>query len=413
VSKDSLQRFPDNFLWGTAIAAHQVEGNNKYSDFWHWEKSKKSYPNSDLACNHYELYKKDFDLAKSVLHNNSIRISLEWARLEPEEGKFDKKEAKHYQDVLAYLKTIGLKSCVTLHHFTNPFWFAKRGGWQKRGNLKYFLRYAKFCVDNFGDLIDYWIIINEPNVYISNAFLLGIWSPGKKDPLAALKVYLNMARAHSKTYKIIHSSFPQAKVSSSIAMVCFKSLDLLGKPLVPLFSWFGNKSFLFLTRGAHDFIGINYYSIHIVKFADFRLKDVNRSALEKAVFRKSSDLGWPFYPQGIYEVCKSTWNKYKLPIIITENGVADKADKDRPGFIVDHLSWLLTAIKEGVEILGYFHWTLMDNIEWHLGKKAKFGLFETNFKTLARIPRKSALLYGQICKNNSLKEDLLKGFNSG
>lgn len=399
-------KFPDGFLWGTATSAHQVEGNNVHSDWWRWEKIK-NLPESGMACDQHHLFRKDFRLAKEILNNNAHRLSIEWARIEPNEGEFDEKEILHYREVLSELKSLGFKTMVTLHHATNPMWFSKKGGWEKRENLTFFKKYVALCVGNFGDLIDYWIIINEPNIYVPTSYLSGISPPGKRSFILALRAYLNLAKAHKKAYQIIHRKNPQAWVSSSIQMFDFKAKRLVDKAVVLLSAWIMNFSFLYLTRGYHDFIALNYYAAHLTVWKDLFLKrKLTFSQIKRAYYRKQLDLGWPFYPEGIFDICKIAWEKYKLPIIITENGLADLDDSDRPAFIVDHLTWLNQAMKDGVDVRGYFYWSIMDTVEWGSGTSVKQGLFETNFKTFERIPRKSAYLYGEICKTNSIPRHL-------
>lgn len=395
-------KFPDGFLWGTATAAHQVEGNNINSDWWHWEKRKKLIPDSGLACDHYHLFKKDFKLAKEVLHNNAHRLSIEWARIEPSEGKFNKKETKHYINVLKELKKMGFKVMLTLHHFVNPLWFSQKAGFEKKKNVYYFDKFIWYCAEQFTGYVDYWVIFNEPNVYASMAYLMGYWPPQKRSILKAAQIIFNMAKAHSHAYKIIHQINHGAKVGSVINQTYYKSYRYIDMPLIPLYKFITNDSFIFLTKGNWDFLGINYYALHVVRWGDLFLKRPFPAETEKVQLREMTDLGWPIYPQGIYFVAREAWKKYRLPIFITENGLADKTDSKRARFIINHLHWLAQAMKEGADVRGYFHWTLMDNFEWHLGRSPKFGLFKTNFKTLERIPRKSAYVYGEIAKNNAI-----------
>ncbi|KKQ41319.1 MAG: Beta-glucosidase [Microgenomates group bacterium GW2011_GWC1_37_8] len=404
--KNTQLKFPKGFLWGTATAGHQVEGKNIHSDWWAWEKSRKDIENSGIACDHYHLYKKDFSLIKEVLHNNAYRFSIEWARIEPKEGKFNKKEVEHYRNVLNELSRLRIKSMVTLHHFVNPLWFSEKGGWEKKENIKYFERFVNLCIKEFGQDIDYWIVVNEPNIYISMAYIKGGWPPGKKSLLTAIKVYCNLAHAHKSAYKLIHDTFPNAKVSSAIHMSAFKYMNIFDKPLSDLSNYLFSYSFIFLTKGYHDFIGVNYYALHLTKFSDIFYKSIKVEEYEKLVKGKVNDLGWPIYPKGIYEVTRQVWKRYKLPIIITENGTADAHEPNRIKFLVNHIKWLQSAIKDGVDIRGYFYWSLMDNFEWHLGKGVRFGLFETDYRTLKRIPRKSAEVFGKIAQTNSIPTNL-------
>ncbi len=394
--------FPKGFLWGTATAAHQVEGNNKFSDWWHWEKSKKGIEDSDIACDHYRMYKEDFHLAKNLLNNNSHRISIEWARIEPKEGRYNQKEILHYKKVLQELRKQKLASIVTLNHFTNPLWFAKKGGWTNSNNIKYFENFVNLCIKNFGQQVDYWVVINEPNVYTFMSYLQGFWPPQKHSLILAYKTYKNLAKAHNIGYQKIHDKIPNAKVSSAINMVYFKHQNAVGALLSKIISFLCNYSFLSLTKGHHDYIGLNYYMMHLASIRDLFIKQPSLKKLEKLIGERKNDLGWPIYPEGIYEVTQSVFKRYKLPILITENGLADGNDSKRGGFLKDHLSWLRQSIKDGAQIIGYTHWTLMDNFEWRFGRRAKFGLFETDYKTLKRIPRPSAFLYSKIAKENAI-----------
>lgn len=394
--------FPKDFLWGTATAAHQVEGNNIHSDWWVWEQSGGGAEPSGRASNQYELYKEDFQLAKS-LNNNAHRLSLEWARLEPEKGKFSLKEVAHYRDVLKTLKDLGLVTFVTLHHFTNPQWFAKLGGFSRRKNLAHFENYVKFCAKNFGELADFWLIINEPNVYVALAYLRGLWPPQKKSLLLGSRVFLNLARAHRRAYKILHRELPTCQVSSAINLSAFqpKSKNILNSLFCKIIKFIGDDLFLFLTRKSYDFIGINYYFSKKVSLTISKLFPKPQE-MEEILLDGRSDLGWGIYPRGIYEVIMDSARRLKKPIYITENGIADEADAKRGKFIVEHLKWVHKAIEDGADVRGYFYWSLIDNFEWAFGFKPRFGLFEVDYKTWERKPRKSASLYAEICKNNSL-----------
>ncbi len=169
VKKDIL-KFPDGFLWGTAIAAHQNEGENTNSDWWNWEQSHINFPKSGKACDHYGQFESDFELAKNILHNNTIRISIEWAKIEPEEGKWDEDAILHYKKVFESLKKLKLKPFVTLFHFTMPLWFAQKGGFKKSSNTSYFIRYVSYIAEVFKDDIEFWIVVNEPSTYIGSAY---------------------------------------------------------------------------------------------------------------------------------------------------------------------------------------------------------------------------------------------------
>ncbi|PIS38951.1 MAG: glycoside hydrolase family 1 protein [Candidatus Nealsonbacteria bacterium CG08_land_8_20_14_0_20_43_11] len=399
--------FPENFLWGTATSAYQVEGGIENCD---WAKV---YP-AGLACDHYHLFEKDFDLMKS-LNQNSCRFSLEWSRIEPRPGYFDEKEIAHYRQVLTALKSRGFKTIVTLFHFTLPLWLADIGGFASRRTVFYFSRFSEKVFREYQPLVDFWITINEPLIYAFAMFPLVNKKPALFTPLevrsavdgtadargvspltgfTSLKVAINQLAGHKKVYKLFHRLDPKAKVGIAKNNSYFEPLnrdsflDRLGTA-VCRYVW--NDWFMNRIKKHLDFIGLNYYFHQRIKFP-YSLKNENRAV---------SDLGWEIYPEGIYQVLKKL-KRYNLPVYITENGLADAGDRQRPDFIKSHLLWIFAALKEGVDIRGYFHWSLNDNFEWEKGFAPRFGLVEVDYKTLERKPRPSAYYYAEICKNNSL-----------
>ncbi len=394
----SLSKFPKGFLWGTSTSAHQIEGNNTNSDWWYWEQNKpknRKWPlePSNKACNSYNLYSTDFDLCKK-LNNNAVRISVEWARLEPKQGTFSKKEFNHYKKVLKDAKNKGLKTFVTLHHFTSPLWFYKKYGWHNPKSAKLFAIYAKKCAKEFGDLIDYYITINEPQVYLYMSYLKGVWPPSKKNPFLAFITNLNFMYAHSLSYKAIKSvnSDYAVGIVKNIAWYEPKNKYNLLDLIVSKFLYFlGADSLLLPIKKYLDFIGLNYYFSNRINF----FKNANPNDIV-------SDLGWWIYPKGLEHVLISL-KKYNLPIYITENGLADSKDALRIKFIKSMLQSCLNAINKGVKLKGYFYWSLLDNYEWHEGFWPKFGLVHVNLKTFKRTPRKSFYYYSKIAKLNSLK----------
>lgn len=378
-------KFPRDFLWGNAVSAYQVEGGIENAD---WSKI---FP-AGSACNHYHLYEQDFDwLVK--LNQNAFRFSLEWSRVEPEEGQFDLKEIGHYREYLLALKNRGMKTMVTLHHFTNPLWLTEMGGWANKKVVFYFSRFAKRMFEEYADLIDFWITINEPLIHSALGYLQGRWPPQKRNPILFLKVIKNQIKAHQQVYEDFHHSTRTVLVGIAKNNQFFEPASDFSLNKVPcrLADYLWNRHFLNKTKNHLDFIGLNYYFHNKIVFP-FKIRNDNKLV---------SDLGWEIYPQGIYQVLKQL-KKYGLPIYITENGIADKQDKRRKDFIKDHLYWTHRAIKEGADVRGYFHWSLMDNLEWDLGFEPRFGLLEINYQTLERKPRPSAFYYAKICKDNGL-----------
>ncbi len=402
--KEQVLQFPKDFLWGTATAAHQIEGNNVHSDWWAWEQDGRLPHKSGRACDSWKRWKEDVDLAKS-LNTNAYRFSMEWARIEPEEGKFNLEALKHYEEEIKYLHKQGMQAVVTLWHFVLPKWFADKGGFTKRGNLFYFARFVGFVTSNLEESPDPWVIINEPNVYVGSCYLSGIWPPKRRRNWVNItKVFFNLVEAQRRGYTIIRERWPEAVVGDAISMPCVENFS--GNPLFAVVKWWGEvytyKFYLWLTRHYRNFIGLNYYVVHEIRWDNLLPKLPTQKDIERVFDRGgSNDLGWLIYPQGIYKLLK--WLAgYRLPIYITENGIADAADVKRQAFIADHLEWIWQAISEGVDVRGYFYWTLMDNFEWAMGFEPKFGLCAIDDKTLDRKPRPSAGFYGKVARNNEL-----------
>ncbi|MFA4941166.1 MAG: glycoside hydrolase family 1 protein [Patescibacteria group bacterium] len=405
-NKQKILKFPKGFLWGVSTAAYQIEGGI-YNDWSEWEKSEarkreleknsKKHANfvAGLACDSYNKYKEDSDLAKK-LNCNAYRFGIEWARIEPEKGKWSEKGVEHYREVLQDLKKKDLKIVLTLWHWTNPIWFSEEGGWANKKAVDYFSRYVKFVVNELGDLVDYWITLNEPMVHISNGYLVGIFPPNKKSPVKAYQVFKNLVKAHKVGYKIIHKRFSDAKVSFTNLTNFFEPARkwcLVEVLFAKLADWFWNGSFPRRTKGYFDYIGLDYYfHDRIVWYPPFK-KNKNQEV---------TDMGWEIYPEGIYWSLKSL-SKFGKPIIIIENGLADADDKKRADFIINHLKYVHQAISDGIDVRGYFHWSLIDNFEWAEGFDPKFGLYKVDQKTCQRIARPSAKVYAEICKSNIIK----------
>ena len=416
-------RFPERFLWGTATAAHQVEGGNHANDWWEWEQVPghiKNGDTSDRACEHFERYAGDFDLLRS-LHQNAHRFSVEWSRIEPAPGEFSSTALAHYRDVLQALRDRGMEPLVTLHHFTNPTWIAQAGGWDAPQTSEYFARFAARVTDELGDLASMWITINEPTVIAYQGYLRGDWPPGRRNLGAATRVLVNLLRGHWMAYERIKSRHADLQIGLAHHLRVFdparplvpqdravaaafnrvfnetmlKSLRL-GRLVFPL-TWAGRASG---PRQSQDFIGLNYYTRELVKFNHrYRAELFGERMLPAGAPR--SDLNWELYPEGLYRTLRSL-GREQLPIYVTENGIADGRDAMRPEYLLAHVSAMFRAIQAGSPVRGYFHWTCFDNFEWAEGYSAKFGLIACDPVTQERRPRPSARLYAEICRTNQL-----------
>jgi beta-glucosidase len=402
--------FPKNFLWGAATSAYQVEGDNANSDWWLWEK-KVGKENSGHACRHYELYNQDFNLAKDLGHN-AHRLSIEWARVEPQEGKFSSQELQHYIDVILALRSRHIEPMVTLHHFTNPIWFSESGGWENKRSVARFFRYCEVVTRALAKHVHYWITINEPSIYASHSYIFGLWPPQTKSVWETKAVYDNMTWAHIKAYGLMHKIYQELnlpKPAISIAqhlqaiIPCSDSVrDRLAVRLRKKWFHFGILDEL-ARHKALDFIGVNYYSRQQVETKHWNLGSLVFDTCQKGHDPcPKNSLGWDIYPHGLYLVLKDL-KKYHLPIMITENGICTEDDQQRWEFIKGHLKSIHQAMQEGVDVAGYLYWSLLDNFEWAQGFGPRFGLIDMNYQTGQRTVRESAKKFAHICKSGILE----------
>ncbi len=396
------------FLWGSAIAAHQTEGGNTASDWWEAETRGLLPFRSGRACDFWNRWRDDFDLAQSLGHN-ALRFSVEWARVEPEEGRWDEAAISQYVQMAKNLKDRGMEPVVTLHHFVLPLWFARAGGFEKRENTSLFERYCAKIVPALVPYVTWWVTINEPVVYGYACYSRGRWPPFKKDFDLCLQVIGNLLDAHARAYAVVHRHRSEAMVSIAKhmrVMEPYRTWHPGDRLAAWLQDYFGNEAVLrsFVTgklfgrripglAGSWDYIGLNYYSRNVLRFAfdagnGFAVEVPPGPQAEKAT------LGWEVYPEGFYR-CLVRLARYGKPIVVTENGIstddkADPTDAIRTRYIRSHLEAMERAMREGVDVRGYLYWTLMDNYEWDSGFDMRFGLVATDYSDLSRRPRPSA-----------------------
>lgn len=420
-------KFPEGFFWGAATSAHQVEGGT-HNDWSEWEKEnaerlaeeakgkwadwqKEKFPEmfepenylSGKACDHYNLYEKDFDAAKELGHS-AHRFSIEWSRIEPEEGKFDEKEIEHYRKVIRAIRERGMEPFVTLWHFTNPVWVNEIGGWENKKTIEYFLRYTEKIIEAFQGEVKFWASFNEAPTYAGHVFALGEWLDAKRNIFLTNRVLKNICGAHNRAYSAVKAKYGD-KIKFGIVYnlkhhTAYNSRNILDRIVAKIDEYFRDTRYLEMTTGRTDFIGLNYYFHDRLRFSIggrfFGLAEIKNPNEE------ITDLGWDVSPEGIYGII-TRLKKYNLPIYITENGLADALDEKRAEFIKNHLFWVHKAISEGADVRGYFYWSLLDNFEWDKGFWPRFGLIEVDPETQARTVRKSALEYAKICKNNEIE----------
>lgn len=408
--------FPDGFLWGAGTSAHQVEGGLE-NDWTRWERANAErlaaeaparYGDSPVwrdvrdaattpanyrsgrGVEHYDRYGADVDLAADLGHT-AHRFSVPWSRVEPEPGTYDEDALAHYRRVCDTLRDRGLAPVVTLWHFTNPTWFADAGGWTNP-DLDRWRAYVDRVVDALGDRVAYWVTVNEPEVYAAMGYLAGEWPPDRRNPLAYFRVRRNLVRAHRRAYDAIHRQLPDADVGIATNVTHYDPAGGLPNRLAARLARRVLTHYeLDRIGGKQDFVGLNHYFHRQVRYGLHSGTDVR------------SDLGWGVNPESIYHVLR-TVGAYNLPVLVTENGIADRKDRLRPWFIRRSLHHVGRAMDDGVDVAGYLHWSLLDNFEWAEGYWPRFGLVAVDRDTMEREPRESARAYARMIDRGGLAE---------
>lgn len=423
-----MLRFPENFVWGSAASGHQIEGNNRHSNWWHWELATESQPNSGKAVDYWNRYEEDHALMKQM-GLQAFRVGIEWARVEPEEGKFDEAAIEHYRKIFQSLEKHGIKICLTLHHWVVPQWAAEQGDWRNKKMVDWFLCYVDRMVQEFGHFPFQWITLNEPMVAALAGYLSADFPPGRRNYFELRPVVRNMLRAHAGAYKIIHDADPDAQVGYAMAYPDLQTWGSKGfagwyeRMTVAIGRRFVNDAWdhsiktgrmhpLYgrgVIRGledAIDFCGVNYYFRMTLRFSlkHWRTGFIDLEAAPDGI--EKNDFGWQIWPKGIHTIISKVWKNFGKPVVITENGIADRTDEKRGAYITEHVKQIFLCLEEGIPVQGYYHWSFIDNFEWKEGFDMCFGLVEVdpNDPELKRKLRPSAKMYSRIIRNNGIEK---------
>ena len=410
-----IPKFPKRFFWGASTSSHQVEGNthNNWS-VWELENAKSlaqaaPYKMSHLpmwavfkddatdpanyvsgrATDHYHRYELDFDIAEK-LNFNAFRFSIEWSRIEPQEGQWDMTEIQHYREYIAALKKRGMEPFMTLYHWTVPTWFSDMDGFERARNIKYFVRFAEKVLSELGHDVRYVTTINEPDTVAMHSYVLLDHPPQRHSYVKAFWVYRNLLKAHKDVYKLGKRMSRRFRIGFTKGYAWLRPGDGRRRTrfAVKFDFWARDDMVLAYVGRKNDFIGVNYY------FSDRHLgMRINNT------FENLSDLGWEMRPEDLEYVLLRLAKRHKLPIFITESGVADRTDTYRQRWLLLTIIAMDNAIKQGADVQGYIHWAMTDNFEWAYGKWPRFGLVEIDYDNdLKRKVRKSAIWYGQAIK---------------
>lgn len=424
--------FPSNFLWGAATSSHQVEGRCTNNDWTLWESAydKSGAPiikdgqKAGNAAKHWRLYHKDIKLLKN-LGCNAYRFSIEWSKVEPKPGKWDKEALDHYLKVCETLKQEKITPFVTLHHFTNPIWIWERGGFENPDTVRYFTDFVYKIGEVLSHLVDFWGTINEPSVYSALGWYFRKFPPGKEDAVMAARVLANILKAHAEAFHALHDI--DRTDADGDGIPCRVGIVKSVIVFDPARRWFlpdwitcnlidrlFNKAILkslqtgkiiFRVPGvvSHseryprlentlDWIGLNYYTQNLCRFS---LRSKQKFELFPNPKLPKTDMDWAVYPPGLYRSLKRL-NTLGVPIYVTENGIANDRDDLRETFILEHIDAVNEALIDGVDVRGYFYWSLIDNFEWAEGFSKRFGLYEIDYETQKRSLRRGSKIYKKI-----------------
>ena len=395
----SPRSFPAGFTWGTATAAHQVEGNNWNNDWWEWEHrvgTRVKEPSAD-TCDHYNLYPQDIAMLAKLGFDN-YRFSVEWSRIEPEDGEFSQAEINHYRKVLEACHEHNITPVVTLHHFTTPRWVAARGGWVNDSTADLFARFSEKVAKSLGDGVGKWCTINEPNMVSTIGYLLGEFPPGTKSREARAKANEVFCQAHIKARDAV-KSVSSAPLGITLAMqeytinVDDESHREAAESKRDM-AWDGLEDcFLEVAKG-DDYFGVQTYT---------RERFNQDGRIQPDADMRTTIMGYEFRPQALEACIRRAWEKTgHVPIIVTENGIATSDDAERIEYVHGALEGVLNCIQDGIDIRGYTYWSLMDNFEWMYGYGPTFGIVAVDWKTQVRTPRPSASWLGRIARGNAL-----------
>jgi len=408
--------FPKGFLWGAAIAGHQAEGDNVNSDAWFLENIQPTEfkEPSGSAVDHYRLFDQDIAMLAST-GMNTFRFSIEWARVEPVEGLFSVAALEHYRDVLQACRKRNITTMVSFNHFVTPRWFAARGGWEAEGAPQLFARYCDKVARHLGHLMDRATTFNEPNL---PRLLFGIpgplagmaGNPRMKEMIANAgkatgtgkfsswifgdfaKIEAGLLQGHALGYQAIKAARPQLPVGLSIAIADDQAVDggeamVARKRAIAYEPWFAA-----LTRNG-DFIGVQTYTRELIG------PDGVRPPPKDAVV---SSAHMEIYPQALEATIRYTAQQVKLPIYVTENGLSTEDDAQRIAYINTAVRGVANCLKDGIDVRGYIHWSLVDNFEWIFGYGPRFGLISVDRSTMKRTIKPSAFVLGKIAKANGI-----------
>jgi beta-glucosidase len=386
--------FPNGFLWGAASASHQIEGGNWNNDWWAFEHQPDTpckEPSGD-ACDSYHRYAEDIALVRDF-GLGAYRFSIEWSRIEPEDGEFSRAALNYYRRVLATCHEHNVQPVVTFHHFSTPRWMASLGGWENEQIVDRFGRYCERTVAHLGDLIAMGCTINEPNVVSLIGYMLGAFPPGRSDRAAYAVVNENLKAAHRRAYDVLKSGPGEFPVGSCVSMSEWWAPEG-AEAMLEKARYRHEGQHLEILKG-DDFVGVQAYS-------RTRLNAEGHAIGPEQGIELVPSMHYEFWPNALNAAIRHAAEVAQAPIYVTENGLGHEDDTRRIAYVQGALEGLGTCLADGIDVRGYFYWSLLDNFEWAFGYGPQFGLATVDRETFARTPKPSAAWLGEIARTNQL-----------
>ena len=386
--------FPLGFTWGTATAAHQIEGGNVNNDWWAFEHTPGSgcaEPSGD-CCDSWERWEEDADLVAGM-GLDDYRFSVEWSRIEPADGEISRAALDHYRRQCLGLRQRGVDPVVTFHHFTTPCWLVEQGGWETGVAVERFGRFCTVVAEALGDVMTRACTINEPNVVATMGWHAGMFPPGTQDVALSQQVAAHFADAHRVAVDAIRAAAPGVPVGLTLSMTDYQPAPG-GEERLASIRHHSEDVFLDATKG-DDFLGVQVYSRMLIGPDGWAGYGDGVPVL---------DMGYEFYPASLGNCLRRAWDYTggSLPLAVTENGIGTTDDEQRIDYVRQALSGVLDAVAEGVDVRGYTYWSLLDNFEWALGYRPRFGLVSVDRETFVRTPKPSAAWFASVAAANAL-----------
>jgi beta-glucosidase len=393
----AVTEFPEGFLWGTATAAHQVEGGNVNSDWWAFEHAPGTpcVESSGDACDSWHRWPDDLSMLAGWGYN-AYRFSIEWARIEPEQDEWSRATLDHYRRHLDHCHELGLEPVVTFNHFTLPRWLGQTGGWERDDAPERFARFCEQSMAHLGDLIGRACTINEPNIVAMMGYRGGVFPPGVRDAGRRRAVNIALCRAHRLGVEALRAGPGNFPVGLTLSMTDHQA-EPGGEERLERIRGSMEDVFLEATDG-DDFVGVQCYT---------RMRVGPGGPIAPDPGAVVTQMGYEYWPQAVEATVRRAWEVTGgIPVVVTENGISTTDDDERIRFVEEALEGVRRCLADGIDVRGYFYWSLLDNFEWTLGYGPKFGLVAVDRATFDRHPKPSAVWLGAVARANGLDVSL-------